>query len=404
MSTVTAPAKMDSAKVSLLSDEMLTRFHERAPVYDRENRFFMEDFEELREVGYLNMPVPKELGGLGMTLAQVCREQRRLAYYAPATALAVNMHLYWVGSASNCWAAGDKSVEWLLRGSVDGNVYAAGHAETGNDVPAMYSTTKAERVEGGYVFTGRKSFGSLTPVWTHLGLHGMVSNGNGLEGAQVVHAFMPRAASGYTIKDTWDVLGMRATRSDDTLLERAFVADEHIARVLPVGFGGADPFIFGIFAWVLMGFGNIYYAIGRRALDLTIESVKGKRSIAMSGHTMDHHPAVQTGIADMVLALEAIEPQLEKTAEDWSNGVNHGANWMIKLLGTKYNAVEGAWKVVDTAFDVGGGFGIYKRNEMERLFRDARLGRIHPTNSAMTHELVAKTALGINPDEKPRWG
>jgi alkylation response protein AidB-like acyl-CoA dehydrogenase len=291
-----------------------------------------------------------------------------------------------------------------LRGSVDGNVYAAGHAESGNDIPAMYSTTKAERVDGGYVFTGRKSFGSLTPVWTHLGLHGMVSNGNGLEGAQVVHAFMPRDASGYTIKETWDVLGMRATRSDDTLLERAYVADEHIARVLPVGFGGADPFIFGIFAWVLMGFGNIYYAIGRRALDLTIESVKGKRSIAMSGHTMDHHPAVQTGIADMVLALEAIEPQLEKTAEDWSNGVDHGANWMIKLLGTKYNAVEGAWKVVDTAFDVGGGFGIFKRNEMERLFRDARLGRIHPTNSAMTHELVAKTALGINPDEMPRWG
>jgi len=137
---------------------------------------------------------------------------------------------------------------------------------------------------------------------------------------------------------------------------------------------------------------------------LTIESVKGKRSIAMSGHTMDHHPAVQMGIADMILQLEAIEPQLERTAEDWSNGVDHGANWMIKLLGTKCNAVEGAWKVVDTAFEVGGGFGIYKRNEMERLFRDARLGRIHPTNSAMTRELVAKTALGINPDEKPRWG
>src|SRR5262249_22633874 len=157
-------------------------FHERAPIYDRENRFFTEDFEELRDAGYLNMPVPKELGGLGMNMSQVCREQRRLAYYAPATALAVNMHLYWVGSASICGPAGNKWCEWLLGGSVAGNVYAAGHAESGNDVPAMYSTTKAERVDGGYVFTGRKSFGSLTPVWTHLGLHGMVSNGNGLEG------------------------------------------------------------------------------------------------------------------------------------------------------------------------------------------------------------------------------
>jgi alkylation response protein AidB-like acyl-CoA dehydrogenase len=77
---------------------------------------------------------------------------------------------------------------------------------------------------------------------------------------------------------------------------------------------------------------------------------------------------------------------------------------MIKLLGTKYNAVEGAWKVVATAFDLDGGFGIFKKNEMERLFRDAHLGRIHPTNSALTRELVAKTALGLNPDEMPRWG
>jgi alkylation response protein AidB-like acyl-CoA dehydrogenase len=41
---------------------------------------------------------------------------------------------------------------------------------------------------------------------------------------------------------------------------------------------------------------------------------------------------------------------------------------------------------------------------LERLFRDARLGRIHPANSFLTHEFVAKTALGINPDEQSRWG
>jgi alkylation response protein AidB-like acyl-CoA dehydrogenase len=388
----------------VLSDEMLVRFHERAPVYDRENRFFTEDFEELRDIGYLKLNVPKELGGLGLSLAQVCREQRRLAYYAPATAVAMNMHLYWTGAASDAWRMGDKSVEWILRGAVAGDVFAAGHAEGGNDVGVMYSTSKAERVDGGYVFTGRKSFGSLSPVWSYLGLHAMETNGNGLEGAKIVHAFMPRSAQGYTIRETWDTLGMRATRSDDTVLERVFVPDQYIARVVPVGFGGADPFIFSVFAWFLCNIGNIYYAIARRALDLTIQNVKTKTSVAMSQHTMDHHPAVQMTIADMVLQLEAIEPQLERTAEDWSNGVDHGHNWMIKLLGTKYNAVEGAWKVVDSAFELGGGFGIFKKNELERLFRDARLGRIHPTNSALTRELVAKTALGINPDEQPRWG
>ena len=52
---------------------------------------------------------------------------------------------------------------------------------------------------------------------------------------KVVHAFMRRDAENYTASETWDVLGMRATRSDDTVLDGAFVPDEHIARVVPAG-------------------------------------------------------------------------------------------------------------------------------------------------------------------------
>jgi hypothetical protein len=48
--------------------------------------------------------------------------------------------------------------------------------------------------------------------------------------------------------------------------------------------------------------------------------------------------------------------------------------------------------VVDTVLDVAGGFS---RSGLERMFRDARLGRIHPANGFLTRELVAKTALGI---------
>src|SRR5690349_4833852 len=113
--------------VSGLTDAMLARFRERAPIYDRENRFFDEDFEELRQAGYLKIAVPRELGGAGMTLAQVAREQRRLAYYAPATALAVNMHIYWTGVATDMRRFGDPAFDWMLREAGDGEVFAAGH-------------------------------------------------------------------------------------------------------------------------------------------------------------------------------------------------------------------------------------------------------------------------------------
>ncbi|HZI83067.1 MAG TPA: acyl-CoA dehydrogenase family protein, partial [Casimicrobiaceae bacterium] len=119
---------------------------------------------------------------------------------------------------------------------------------------------------------------------------------------------------------------------------------------------------------------------------------------------MAYHAEVQHGVADMGLELEGIGPHLDRIAQEWTTGVNHGAQWPAKIFAAKYHAVEGAWRIIDRALDLAGGFGIFRRGELERLFRDARLGRIHPANSALTHELVAKTLLGISPDETPRWG
>jgi alkylation response protein AidB-like acyl-CoA dehydrogenase len=385
----------------VLSEEKLARFATRAAAYDRENRFFQEDFDELRASKYLLLPVPLEFGGAGMTLAEVCREQRRLAYYAPATALAINMHLYWVGIAADLWRRGDHSLEWILREAAAGEIFAAGHAETGNDIPVLLSTSKAERVDGGYRFSGRKHFGSLTPVWTRFGLHGMDTSDP--TQPKIVHAFMPRDTAGYVIKETWDVLGMRATRSDDTALENAFIPDRYIARIVPAGGAGIDPFVLGVFAWALMGFGNIYYGLAKRALDVTINSVKAKGSLGLS-RSMAFHPEIQHAIADMVLELDSIGPHLEAVAQDWSNGVDHGAQWPSKIFSAKYHAVESSWHVVDLGLDVTGGSGIFRSAGYERLLRDARLGRIHPANSFLTHEVVAKTALGISLDEQPRWG
>ena len=62
----------------ILPDELLLGMAARAAGYDRENRFFDEDFADLRGAGYLTMSVPCELGGRGFTLAQFCAEQRRL--------------------------------------------------------------------------------------------------------------------------------------------------------------------------------------------------------------------------------------------------------------------------------------------------------------------------------------
>lgn len=391
---------MSVASGSVLTDALLNRCRDRAAGYDRDNRFCQEDFDELKAAGYLLMAVPKEFGGLGMNLAQVARETRQLALYAPATALCINMHNYWVGTAADLLRGGDKSCEWILREAAAGEVFAACHAEHGNDIPGLLSTTKAEKVDGGYKITGRKAFGSLTPVWTRLGGHAMDTSDPAAP--KVVHFYLPRDAKGYTIKDTWDVMGMRATRSDDTVLEGAFVPDKYIARVVPAGVAGADKFVVGFFTWALVNFANVYYAIALRAREVLIEQLKTKTSIALT-RPMIYHPEVQHGVAEMTMDLETMGPHVEAIANDWSEG-RVGPDWFLRIVACKHRTVAAAFGVVDQALDLSGGFGMFKKSELERLFRDCRAGRFHPANPLLTHEIVGKISLGINPDEQPRWG
>ena len=176
-----------------LPTDMLERFSSRAEKLDLDNTYFEEDLAELRSVGYLAAAVPSHLGGWGFDLATLAASQRRLARYAPATALAMTMHSYWVGIATELERAGDPSLRWMLEAAVTGDVFAAGHAERGNDIPVLLSTCAAERVDGGYRLTGRKQFGSNGPAWRWLGAHAIDAAAPG--GPRVVHAFVERTLS-----------------------------------------------------------------------------------------------------------------------------------------------------------------------------------------------------------------
>ncbi|MDA1104552.1 MAG: acyl-CoA/acyl-ACP dehydrogenase [Gemmatimonadetes bacterium] len=395
---------------SVLSTEMLERFRARAGGYDRDNALFHEDFEELRESGYLKLCVPEELGGMGATLPRVAAEQRRLAYHAPATALATNMHFYWTGVAADLERAGDSTCAWMLKEAAEGGVFAAGHGERGNDMPLLLSTTTAEPVEGGYRLTGHKGFGSLTPVWTRLGLHAM--DASDPAAPKIVHAFMKRDTEGYRIEETWDALGMRATRSDDTILEGAFIPTEDVAYVLPAGGAGMNLFVLGIFAWAETTFSSIYLGLAERAKDIAAERISSKSSMAIASGAYKHHPEYQHTFAEMMMDLDAGAALVERYAAEWDAEIGDAGNWeperpfkfAWRSVSMKHQATHAAFRVVDRAIDLVGGFGVSRGGELERLFRDARMGRLHPGNFALVHELIAKVNLGIDLDAPPRWG
>jgi alkylation response protein AidB-like acyl-CoA dehydrogenase len=80
-----------------------------------------------------------------------------------------------------------------------------------------------------------------------------------------------------------------------------------------------------------MGFGNVYYGLAKRALDQSIASAKNKHPLALT-RSMAYHAEVQHAIAEMVIELESIGPHLDRIADDWSNGVNYGAEMAVEAI------------------------------------------------------------------------
>ena len=361
--------------MTALTEDLLLRIRARAAGYDHENAFFFEDLDELRDAGYL---APR-------SLLETARDQRLLAAYAPATALAINMHLVWVGVARVLKDRGDDSLQWVLDDAAAGELFAFGNSEQGNDLVLWDSLTTVETVEGGYAFTGTKIFTSLSPAWTRLGIFGK-------QGDKLIHGFITRDTPGWQAKDDWDTLGMRATQSQSTVLEGAVVPEARVARILPVG-PNADPFIFGIFSNFLLLIGSVYAGIADRALELAVEAVRRRTSLK-TGQSYDKDPDFRWRIADAALALDALAPQLETLARDVDELADHGAEWFRLLTGAKHRATETARYVVDQAMRSAGGGGYRSASELARLQRDVLAGIYHPSDTESVHSTVAANLLG----------
>ena len=373
-----------------LPDDLLERIRERAPIHDRENTFPEQDLEELRAAGYLKILVPAERGGGGLGLEQAAMLQQRLATASPATALSINMHLVWTGVAKVFSDRGVPGMEFVQDGAAQGEVFAFGISEGGNDLVLFGSDTDAAPLaDGGYAFTGTKIFTSLAPVWTKLGLHGLDTTSD--DAPKLVFAFVDRT-SAVTTKDDWDTLGMRATQSRTTTLDGAVATAEHVVRRIDPG-PSPDPIIFGIFSVFELLLASVYTGIARRALDFAVDTVQ-KRTSKKTGLTYSQDPDIRWRIGEMSLSYDALPPQITALARDVDAQADHGARWFTLLSGVKHRAVIMAKRVVDEAILTAGGGSYFSSNELSRLYRDVLAGVFHPSDPESAHATAASALLG----------
>ncbi|MFC0675785.1 acyl-CoA dehydrogenase family protein [Brachybacterium hainanense] len=397
----------------LLPDALLAELRERAVRYDRENLFFDEDLEQLRDQGYLRLLVPVSSGGLGADLLQAGRIQRRLAQAAPATALAMNMHLVVTGAALHAQrragAAGHPGARRILEDAAQDRLFAFGISEPGNEAMLFDAATSAapvaaQQAEGqGHVFTGTKIFTSLAPAWDRLIVHGRREADPGAgseEEPSLVFAVLDRGAAVRTLDD-WDTHGMRATQSRTTILDGAFAPAERTVTRTPVG-PNPDPFVMGVFGCFELLIASVYTGIAERAVQLGVETARTRRSLTRGIQHADD-PDVRRRLAAAAIGVDGAVLQIEKLLADLDAlgagttgpGLqDHGPRWFLHFSGVKTRATEAAIAAVDQVLRASGGAHFSRRSELERISRDVRAGMYHPSDEESVHASHARALLG----------
>jgi acyl-CoA dehydrogenase len=205
-------------------------FASRAAAYDANDSFPVENYRELKAHGVFGAPVPTELGGGGASYGELCQVLRELGRHCGATALALAMHTHLVGTMVWMWRQGAPVGPKLERIAAEQLVLVTSGATDWLD-----SSGTAVRVEGGYRVTARKTFNSGSPMGDLLLTSAVYDDAQAGTGGTVLHFALPLKSPGITVLDNWRTMGMRASGSNDIVLEDVFVPDEAVSARRPKG-------------------------------------------------------------------------------------------------------------------------------------------------------------------------
>ncbi len=373
-----------------LAGRLADTFAERATLHDRESSFPFENYDDLRASGYLNLTVPAELGGGGATIVDLVLAQERLAMGDGSTALAVNMHVSPIGQWASIWRdTGDPRLEGLLRDVVAGRViWASLTSEQGLPNVMMDSRTMAERVDGGFRVTGDKIFCTNSKVATHFSFSARYDDPD--LGPRVMLFRTPASAEGLEFVETWDTLGMRATRSNDLHLRGLFVPDDALVHSFPVGHYDGRV-LKTAFAWAMPTFGAVYLGVAAGAMEWARKATRKK------GKQDD--PFVQASFAEMEVLLESARAVIWRHAHDVMDGglfeqlsVQEG---LARCALAKTIPANNAVAIMGHVVDVVGGAAYMRKLPLERMWRDVQAGPIMPYNNHTARRLIGATSLGV---------
>ena len=390
-----------------LAEEHAADFATRAADHDREGTFPTENFEAMKESGFLAAPAPEEFGGLGLcSIYDMGIGLSRLARGDASTAIAANMHLTSVWTMHRLLgiirAGGSGPPEAILVGLLKGIVakqiiVAVPATEAGTTV--RYPKTEVVATDGGYILNGHKIFGTLSPGATLLFSTARLSDGKG--GYQAVLCMLGSGTEGVEIKDNWDAIGMRASGSGDVIYRDVRIGEGNVIQsgeplgTMPLG---ADP---GTANHGLLG---AFVGIAEAAAAIVIEQATTRRK-GPSDKLMAERSWMRQLIGEMDIDLTVCRGMLayEGRAIDDLVGRHparetpeHEVLEMERLhQAVKHTINRRAIDVVDKALTASGGAGYMTRHPLARLYRDVRAGPfMQPYSPPEGVQFIGRVVLG----------
>jgi len=335
---------------------------------------------ELFQLGLMAIDVPEEYGGQGGSFFQAVLAIEELARVDPSASLIVDVHNTLFHHAILTWGTEEQKRRWLPRSSKDVvGAYALSEAGAGSDAFAL--ATRATEDGDAYRLTGRKLWISNA---AEAGFFLVFATVNPEAGYKGITAFLvERDAPGFTVGKKEDKLGIRASSTCELILDNCRVPKANIVGDVGKGYKIAIETL----NQGRIGIGAQMTGLAAGALDHALAYARDRKQF---GKPIAEFQGVQFELAEMAVQVEAARLLTYNAARLKDSG----RPFVTEAAMAKYFASEIAEKVASRAVEVLGGVGFTKDFPVEKLYRDAKIGRIYEGTSNMQRLTIAKQLLG----------
>ena len=346
---------------------------------DEAGLFRTELLKQMFELGLMGIDIPEEYGGQGGTFFQSVLAVEELAKVDPAAAVIVDVQNTLVNNALLRWATEEQKRTYLPRlASNTLASYALSEAGAGSDAFAL--STRATDKGDHWSLTGRKLW--ITNAH-EAGLFLVFATIDPSLGYKGITCFLvERDYPGFAVGKKEDKLGIRASSTCELILDDCRVPKANVMGEVGKGYKIAiETLNEGRIA-----IGGQMLGLAAGALDHAVAYAKQRKAF---GKVIGEFQGVQFEIAQMAVEVEAAR-LLVYNAARLRDG---GHDFVSQAAMAKYFASDIAEKCASRAIEVLGGVGFTKDYPVEKLYRDAKIGRIYEGTSNMQRVVIAKDLL-----------